>query len=682
MSQHFPVLRRLMAWVLAKSAGDEISMSVVDYMKEKYSTLAKEKNKFWAIASCTIHFSLIFMSLATQNLIWRVMVYKNNLKISIRHLLRDKVYSFINVVGLSAGITCCIFIFLYLQYEMNFDSFHKDADRIYRITSSLKRPTGVTHYAGTSHQLTPYIRDNLRQSAWASRITLSHDCQVGYDDRLFWEQGKDIPYVDEEIFKILTFEFIYGDPGSALTRPKTIVITNQAAQKYFKVKNPLGKVLKIGNQDCEVTGVIKDPPGNSTFRFHILRSWRSLNPRTLYPRWLGNFHWTLLKLAPNVNPENFANLITRIIMNHSDQANSKSKIEYKSKLQPIKKVYLHSIDQIFERAAVGNVLYIYLFSGLGVFVLIIVSINFINLSTARSSKRELEISMRKIVGAQRRQLFTQLIGESLLITIISFGIAMMVVISLLYKFNQLAQTKIEISHLLRPGFLLTLLLASVILGVIAGIYPALFLSSFKPISKLRGSLKIDLKGKGLRKILIVGQYIFSIAMIIGVILFTKQLNFMKNMPLGFKNEQKLIINMQNTQVGRHNYISAKQELSNHRFIRGGTFSKSIPGRSQFHARVWPTGQQKTNSHNINWIDVDKDFLSVYGLKIVAGRNFSNQESSNQSKTQFIVNETAVKTFGWSSPEKILNKTFRDRPPLGYVVGVVKDLYSILLFEFA
>jgi putative ABC transport system permease protein len=674
MSLLISTFKGFMAWILTKFSDDQISGSVMEYLENKYGDLKERKNTLIAFVSCFCHFLFITLSLLAQKFKWGLIMFRKNMKISFRHLSRDRGYSLINVFGLTTGITCCIFIFLYVQYEMSYDHFHEDADRIYRIVSSVKRPTGITNYAGTSYQVTPYIKENLQKSAFVSRITLDNDCQVGFQNKMFKERGRDIPYVDQDIFRILSFEFINGNPDSALKRTSTVVITKQTKDKYFGEINPLGKVLKIGDKEYEVTGVIKNPPRNSTFRFNMLRSWSSLDTRRLYPRWLGNFHWTLIKLAPEENPQGFARLITLTIWNHSQALNLRSKVEYRTILQPIKQVYLHSENQIFERALMGNMLTIYLLSGLGIVVLIIVSINFMNLSTARSSRRACEIGMRKVVGAGRGHIFKQFMGESLLITTLSFVLAMIAVVLLLNTFNQLAQIDVEVSHLFNPGFLFTLLVAAVVLGLVAGWYPALLLSSFRPLSMLGGSARAGLKGKSFRKILIVVQYTFSIAMIIGVLLFSKQLNYMKNKPLGFDKEQKLIINMQDIRSEKHNPQSVKREFTQYSSILEATFSTNIPGRVPHHARLWPTGQKKTNSHNVNWINADGDFISVYGLEIIAGKNIRDLERTNLARYPAIMNETAVKVFGWESPEKILNETFRDEDPKGYVAGVVKDFH--------
>ena len=335
---------------------------------------------------------------------------------------------------------------------------------------------------------------------------------------------------------------------------------------------------------------------------------------------------------------------------------------------------MNSENFIFERVHVGNILYIYIFSGIGVIIILITSFNFMNLITARSSIRACEVGMRKVAGARRRQLFNRFIVESLLITSISFAFALVTVFLLLDKFNELVQLKIEYSMMGTSNFILSIILTIVVLGCAAGCYPALVLSSFKPISVLSGSLRLGARGGKLRKILVISQFALSITMIIGAMLFINQLHFMKNESLGFDIEQKLIINMQNTGVRRHNYLSVKSEFTNHPSVLGATFSTGVPGRSFRHVRMYPTGQQETNAHACNFIEVDGDFLNLYDIEIIAGKNLSDEERTNLSYMPFIANETAVRTLGFSSPEEILNKTFQDREPQVLAIGVVKDFH--------
>ena len=271
-------------------------------IEEWYPELLKSKRKtqanlwywFQVLKSIWTHLAVSFY--------WRNIMFKNYIKIALRNLKKHKGYSLINISGLTIGLTCCIFIFLYVQYETSYDSHHNDADRIYRIIASVNNPSGTSVYAGTAHQLIPIVQKNFPQAEYIAKVTPPPtDQQVKCGDKIFNEKPLDIPFVDEDIFQILTFRFLAGDPNTALTRPGTVVITEGTARKYFDDENPMGKVLSIGEDNFEITGIIEDPPGNTIFRFHMLFSWKSLSHDMFYPRWM-NFHLTFVKLAPGEDP--------------------------------------------------------------------------------------------------------------------------------------------------------------------------------------------------------------------------------------------------------------------------------------------------------------------------------------------------------------------------------------------
>jgi putative ABC transport system permease protein len=674
MHERPPIFRKFITWFLSRFSEKDISLSILDYLSEKYTKIAKEKSTTRALIVCTVHFFAITSSLILEKFFWSFIMLKNYLKITFRTLFRQKSFSFINITGLSVGIACCIFIFLYVQHETSFDSFHKDADRIFRIVATVDSPTGITKYAGAAHQLTPYIRENLSQSAYAARVTdAPYDCQVRYEDRVFKEQRRDIPFVDEEILKIFLFDLILGNPNTALSYPKSVVITEKTAKKYFGRKDPLGKVLTMDTDDYEVTGVLMDLPDNTVFRFNMLRSWKNLDPNDYYPRWQ-NFHRTYIKLAEEVDPKTFEQQITRIVIDHSKEELAKRHSTYKATLQPITDVYLHSEDLVFERNVRGNSIYIYIFTLAGIIILLIASVNYVNLTTARSSIRAREVGLRKVIGARQKQLFFQFISESIIVTLLSFVLAVVLALLLLNWFNDLAHLNIGWESLVKPGFIFVLLAAGVVLGSTAGIYPALVLSSFKPVSILKGKMTLGIKSGILRRVFVIFQFSLSIAMITGVVLANKQINYMKKESLGFEKEQRLVINVQGNKINWDNYFLIKEEFSKHPLINGAAFSSSVPGRVVYNARMYPKGQKEYNSHNFSYMEADRDFVLVFGLEIIAGTNLENKVSRGLPETPCLMNETAVKLFGFQSADEVIGKLFGDRRPHPKVIGVVKDYH--------
>ena len=637
---------------------------------EEFLDLAETKGGFYAKLWYWKHFLKSLPGIMKDSVYWRSVMFKNYLKIAVRNFKNKKGFSFINIFGLAVGFTCSILIFLYVQYEMNWDSFHKDANRIYRVISTLKRASGTTRFAGAGSALTPYIRDNLPEAEYVSRFWSNRDSQVRYADRLFKEQGKDLVFADKDIFNIINIPFKMGNPNTALERPKTAVITEQTAKKYFGKENPMGKTVRIDTVDYEITGITENLPGNSCFGFKFLMSWETLaNDRMLGGTEWGGFFLTLVKLAPGVTTDEFSNQITQAYLNNNQEYLDRMQSEYSASLQNIKNIHLKS-DFVFDFTPKGNILYVYIFSGVAVIILLIASINFMNLSTARSANRANEVGMRKVAGAMRKQLFWQFIGESFFLTFFSLFIALIFVIIVLPEFNQLSLLKIQYSSLLNTNFLIGLLLIVTFVGIAAGSYPALFLSSFKPGFVLRGHLRSGLKSGILRKILVVAQYAISIIMIVVTIMFSRQLNFMKNKSLGFDKEKKMIINMQGNRVNPNNYLAVKREFLKDTSIQGASFSSSIPGRWLYSWRIWPTGQRTTNAHLINCMGVDEDFFSLYDLNLIAGRNFRE----NEPISGWILNETAVNTYGWNSPEEAITKTIMDREPPTHILGVMKDYH--------
>jgi putative ABC transport system permease protein len=610
-------------------------------------------------------------------LFWTVTMLKSYLKTAFRNIKRQKAYSFINIAGLSMGLTCCIFIYMYVQHETSYDSYHEDSDQLYRVTVALTYPTGLRHFAGVSPMLTPYARENFPQVEYAARIwTNEVDQQVAYGDKIFKEDRRNIITIEKDILNILSIPLKQGDPENALTRPFTAVISNRAAQKYFGDEDPLGKILTVGNSDIEITGVTEELPGNTFFKFTMLISWSSLPDEEVnspwYNTWFGAYPITFIKLASGVDPNEFAELCSGTVYDNAKEILDGRNAEYKCVLQPVTEIHLHS-DYIWDIFPHSNVIYIYIFSGIGLFIFFIACINFINLSTARSSKRACEVGMRKVAGAQKGQLLVQFIGESMLITLISFTIAITAVLLLMPKFNELAVLEIGYSDLLQPGFIYGMLIIIFFVGLTAGGYPALFLSSFKPVSVLRGSIRTGLKGGKLRKALVIGQFTLSIAMISSVLVFNGQIDYMKNQPLGFDKEQKLIINVDGNGIGRNNYRSIKAEFSAFPSVNGVCFSSSIPGRgSVYNYRVYPEGEKETNAHLLSCIFVDEDYLSVYGIRITAGENLIEAARSSAETYIWTINETAVNAFGWSSPDEALNVRLTEQEPVRLIKGVFKD----------
>ncbi|MCP4727818.1 MAG: hypothetical protein GY863_22460, partial [bacterium] len=415
---------RLLSFLLKKIIPFSDRDHVVGSFEVDYCEKVKDKGKIYAYLWGLLQILLSVNDLMDLNIHGSYAMFKNYIKIAFRNLLRHKGFSIINISGLSAGLTCCIFIYLYVQNETSYDTYHKDADRLHRITVALTYPTGLRHFAGTSAMLASYSRENFPQVEYVAMLrTFEEDYQVRYRDRIFKENKSKIITIEEDIFNILTIPLKLGDHATALSRPNTVVISEETAEKYFGDEDPFGKILHIGYRDYEITGITDELPGNSFFDFNILISWSSLPEEEVNSpwsrAWFGSYPITFVKLAHGVDPDEFGELCSETVYDNAKETLDSRNAEYKCVLQPVTDIHLHS-DFIWDIFPHSNVIYIYIFSGIGIFIFFIACINFMNLSTARSGNRACEVGMRKVAGAQKRQLLMQFVGESVLITFISF----------------------------------------------------------------------------------------------------------------------------------------------------------------------------------------------------------------------------------------------------------------------
>ncbi len=627
------------------------------------------RQALWAIGQYNIHILFCF-----------IIMFRNYLTTALRNIKKQKAYSLINVSGLSISFTCCIFIFLFIQYETGFDSYHKDADRIYRITVSLTYPTGTKHFAGASPRLTPYTRENYPQVEQSARFLSRQNYNIIYGEKTFKESKKGLKFAEEDIFKIFSIPFKYGDPANALSETNTAVITARTAEKYFGDEYPVGKILKIGNEEFKVTGVTEDLPGNTIFKFNVLVSWNTLlkwkkndqELQVILDKWFGSYIQTFVKLAPGTNPDDYARLCSQTVSENVKKDLKSRNAEYLCRLQPLKEIHLNS-NFIWDIDTHGNIKYIYIFSLIGIFIFLIACFNFINLSTARFGKRACEIAVRKTAGAHRGQLFLQFIGESVLTTAVSFIISLVAVIFLLGRINNLTALDISYSNLLKPEFIAAALFTVLFTGITSGCYPAIFLSSLRPVSIIRGNIKTGFKNRNLRKSLVIAQFALSIAMISSSIIFYQQVKFMKNQYPGFDIKKKVVIDIHGCGVSHSNYKSIKKEFTNITSVSGASISSSVPGFPSDNFRLWPAGQKNTNAHLFNIVAADEDYFSIYDIKITAGKSLLEAAFGSQNRNTMILNKTAVKIFGWNSPEEAFEVTLTDQDP-GYDIKAVFEDY--------
>ncbi|MFC1492702.1 ABC transporter permease [candidate division KSB1 bacterium] len=638
---------------------------------EEYNTIADNNGKLKAYFWIWIFAVRSVPGGAYYNILRSILMFENYLKIAFRNMKRQKVYSIINIAGLSIGIACFLAIFLYVRFETSYDNYHPDADRIYRLTtkrSDLIIPEGQNKYPGTSCLAAPFIKENFGQVENAAILWPRgyRSELLQYKDKKFFESYS--MYADQELFKIFNIPVIKGDSRNLLTRPKTAVITKTIAQKYFGNEEPIGATIKMNSVDFEITGVIKDAPGNSHLAYDVIVYLDTENGPERRRSWNTLSYMTYLKVNQNIDIKSFEESLNEALKSKSGQLSEQ--LEYF--LQPVKDIHLHSTFS-WEIRPPGNSTNLYIFSIIGIFILVIASVNFINLSTACSGSRAKEVGMRKVIGAKKKQLMYQFLSESLLISFLSIIISTCLILILLPAFRELTGIEFTLYEILNTEVITTLILLTCIIGIVAGIYPGLLLSGFNPVQTLKGISRLGLGKAVTRKCLVIFQFTVSVILIISTLIVYFQLSFMKNANLGFDKEQKLVID---SGFSNSNHISVKNEFLQYHNIKGATVSFQVPGSATLSYLL----SLKDNDISFYGNQVDYDFVREYELEIIEGEEF-NEKTTGDSSTVWLINETAFKMLEPFFPENFIGKEILLGGGKTRIIGVVKDFhYKGLQYE--
>ncbi len=626
-------------------------------------------------------------------------ILKNYLITAWRNIVKDKFYTLLNIVGLSIGIITAIYIFLYVVDELTYDKSHTNYKRIYRLESHFTINGKDDFFAVTQVPLGPTLKDEFPEIEEYVRFLPTGTLFLKYGEREFQEDS--IVFADSTLFKVFTHPVVSGDPLTMLNKPNTIVMTESLARKYFGNEDPIGKTLKsVEGNMYEITGVIRDLPGNLHLRFNGILSVATIrqqvgvtrfNDRSAGSFWnVGIFSYIMLKEGADIKPilEKFPGFYDKYMKSLGDQING----NFMLMAQPLARVHHYSSDLGYDQP-VGNIKYVYIFSFVAFLILIIACINYMNLATARSARRSKETGMRKIAGAQRTMLIRQFLTESIVIAVISTLIAVGLSWLLLPYFNLLANKSLHFSVLFTPLIIGSIAGAAILVGAISGSYPALYLSSFDPAEVIKG--QSDMRGGNglLRKILVVFQFAISVAMITGTFIIGSQLNYLQSSDPGFNKENLLVMQMRDTTF-KKSLEPFKQELLRNPDIKGVSFSNGDPGYGvniQVMRIEGDSGSMVDRA--INNYFADYDYADLMGLKMVEGRYYSRDMKSDIQKA-FVINETAARKFGWvdstrksgMSYASAIGKKFQwginpGNPPArdGVIVGVVKD-FSLWINE--
>ncbi len=627
----------------------------------------------------------------------------NYLKIAWRNLLKQRGLTFINIFGLALGLACCLLIMLYVADELSYDRFHTKANRIYRIGIDVKF-TGVdTKMAAAADPLGPTLKQDYPQVEQFTRLHPRGAWQVKRAGTVSSIREQNVLFADSTVFDVFTLPLVAGDPKRALTQANTLVISETAARRHFGNADPMGKTLTLDNRlTFTVTGVMRDLPQNSHFKADFLAT--MLNDEYTWGQWLANNHYTYIVLKEGrdgvpTDPTTFAKNLDAVVdkyvgpqlmgaMGISLAKFREAGNRFRYTMTPVTDIHLHS-KHINELSPGGDIQYVYIFSAVALFILLIACINFMNLATARSAKRAREVGVRKVLGSERGQLMGQFMSESVLTTVLAMALALLLVGLSLPLLNDLAAKQIQFGQLATPRWLAVLVCFPIGVGVLAGVYPAFFLSGFRPIQVLKGGLTNPVRGRlqgsnfNLRSGLVVFQFMMSVLLIIGTLVVYRQITYIQTKNLGFRRDQVLIIN--DTYVLDKSIDAFRQEVLRLPGVVSGSVSGFLPTPSNRSNTVFfPEGQvdQNKSVSMQNWA-IDYDYAKTMGMQLVAGRDFSRSFGSDSSG--ILLNETAAKFFG--GVKNVLGKRvmrFDDPVQKNFraytVIGVIKNFHYESLRE--
>jgi len=634
---------------------------VFEYYCEQYGvTKARNWYRFQVLKSIP--------SFILNSIYWSIVMYKNYFKVTFRNIAKNKVYSFINITGLSVGIACSIMILSWVQYELSYDKYHENSNRIYRVIMNYNTGGETSSQVSTPSAVAPVLERRLPEvinsvriyPPWRS-VILSNGTQPFQEGRFY--------YAEPEIFDIFSFTFAVGDQYTALTAPNSVVITRTMAQKYFGDENPLGKTITRDNiRDFEVTGVIEDIPGNSHLQFDFVASLSSLTNS-----WLVEEVWNTANLLSYLllsSENDLVSIEARLPDIISSEAGNSYR-EMEIRLQPITDIHLRSTFSVPGETN-SNITYVYAFSIITLLIILIACINYMNLATARSMHRAREIGMRKVLGAFRGQLFRQFFGESAVMTFIAMLFSIVLIKLFLPFFNNAAGKSLEINFFSDPMAFFSIIGAGIFVCLIAGSYPAFFLSRYEPASMFKGTSTKKTGKSALRIRLVIFQFTASIVLIAATYIVKDQLSFVKNKNLGFNKNQVMILAIGDRTL-QEQYTSLKAELLKNPNILSASAVSGYPGNQRAGYGAIGEGLEEGAMVLSYGLQADKDVVETLDLDLVAGNGFPQTYSPEQGYL-YIINEVLMNKLGWDQNNAVCKWLDLQSNRRGTVVGVVKDFH--------
>ena len=604
---------------------------------------------------------------------------KNYITVALRNLIRQKGFSIINILGLTIGLTISALIILYIIHELGFDRFHENSDRIYRVSIHGSISGQELNVAVSSPPFGPALVNDFPEVVDYTRINPPENSLFAFGDEKYYED--DVLFADSSFFRLFSVPFLYGDPETALHAPMSVVLTESVARKYFGEEYPIGKVLRYNDQaDLTVTGVCADYPDNSHFTFQALVSYSSLlefRGEWWLTTW-GNFSmYNYILLDERAELAALMEKMPDFLATYMSDEIQEADISFEVILQPVTSIHLHS-DLMAEIGNNSDISYVYILMAITLFILILASINFMNLSTAKSANRAREVGIRKVVGSSRGNLVRQFIGESVIISLIALFITFFLIELLLPAFNNITGKNLDMQYILDWQVTLGFVILAVLVGIFAGSYPAFYLSAFNPIRVLQGRLKAGSSNSLLRNALVFIQFAVSITLIIGSVVIYRQLIFMREKDLGFEPSQVIVIHLKNQET-RNKGPVIKEEFQAYPNVVSAALSTGLPAGQLSGTAYFPEGYADTDPWLIYGFSVDPDFIEkTMRMSIIAGRNFSNEFASDS--TAVLINEVLLKRLAWEDPMGKFIYSDADPPTPYRVIGVTRDFHMQSLHQ--
>jgi len=648
---------KLAAWILRHAAVPEERFPVAQNLDEDFSEYVSLNGKYKARLMYWHQVLKTVLIIFCYKIYWGCVMFKNYFITAIRNFKRHRGFTLINFIGLTVGLTCFLLIMLFVKFEFSFDRYHENADSIYRIIADLHEfYRGKDQASLTPSLLAESLKKEFPEVVNAAKIRVS-GVLIRHNNQIFSET---VFFADPELFELFTFPMLKGDTKIAMKAPYSLLLTRKSAAKYFGNQNPIGQTLSVDNREYHITGVLENIPENSHFHFDFLSPFSTyvdIHGQDQVLRWHNWSYYTYVQLRPDANPAQLEPKLTTLLKRHRESSTQTLR------LQPLKDIHFYGGTN-FDMESNTDIRNIYLFSAIALFILLIACFNYMNLSTARASRRAKEVGMRKVIGATQKTLVRQFLAESYIFTLVTLFLSIGLVKLLLPVFSALMNSDLKFSQIAQGGTPLYLLGIVLFVGLTSGLYPAIVLSSFQPVSILKGDHKLTARGSLFRNSLVSLQFVISIALIFCSLVVYKQLRFVRNRDLGFVTDYTMSV------YCTSDTDAIRQEL--------GSFSGILDVTASFQAPINVTsgghceweGKSEEDNLLVYMLSVDTNFFDFYGIELLSGRTFSKERTIDREA--YILNEAAVKALGWEKP---LDKRFGfDRENLGIVIGVVKDFH--------